>query len=376
VSVAPEDHPPLFRVVQISKVRMNPYVRLLQGTLLQTGIPCSLADGLSPRLVRLWREDNLSAEAKGPPSASAKATLVLHLHWLELLYHTPNRLRSSRLLAAVLSGLRWTKAMGGRVVYTVHNLTPHEQAFPLLDRLANRLLFSWADALHVHDEEARKQVGRIYGADKRIHVIPHGSYIGAYPNECTRPQARARLDLPEDVFVFLCLGQVRRYKGIENLWQAFSQLGDGTSRLVIAGNVHDAQYGQELARTVEGQKGIHLSFEYVPDDQVQYFMNACDVCVLPYRDVTTSGAAILAFSFGKPIIAPALGGFTELAAEGRGIIYDPAAADGLLGAMRAARSADMHSAGQQAWAWAQQHAWPELAPRFVRLYADALKAGN
>jgi beta-1,4-mannosyltransferase len=376
VSVVPEDQPPLFRVVQISKVRMNPYVRLLQETLLQTGIPCSLADGLSPRLVRLWQEDSPAGEVTGPPSASTEPKLVLHLHWLELLYHTPTWLRSSRLLTAVLSGLRSTKATGGRVVYTVHNLTPHEQAFPVLDRLANRLLFSWADALHVHDEEARKQVGQIYGRDKGIHVIPHGSYIGAYPNECTKQEARARLDLPESTFVFLCLGQIRRYKGIENLWQAFSQLGDGTSRLVIAGNVHDAQYGQELAQAVEGQKGIHLSFQYVPDTQVQYFMNACDVCVLPYRDVTTSGAAILAFSFGKPIIAPALGGFVELAAEGRGIVYDPAAPDGLLGALREARNTDMQRAGQQAWAWARQQAWPELAPRFVRLYADALKVGN
>jgi glycosyltransferase involved in cell wall biosynthesis len=255
-------------------------------------------------------------------------------------------------------------------------LTPHERAFPRLDGLANRLLFTWADALHVHDEEARNQVGQIYGRDKGIHVIPHGSYIGAYPNECTKQEARAQLGLAESAFVFLFLGQIRRYKGIEDLWQAFSRLGDRTNQLVIAGNVHDVQYGQELARAVEGQKGIHLSFQYVPDAQVQYFMNACDVCVLPYRDVTTSGAAILAFSFGKPIIAPALGGFVELAAEGRGIVYNPTAPDGLLGALHEARNTDMQGAGQQAWAWARQHAWPELAPRFVHLYADALKAGN
>jgi len=63
-------------------------------------------------------------------------------------------------------------------------------------------------------------------------------------------------------------------------------------------------------------------------------MNACDVCVLPYRDSTTSGAAVLAFSFGKPVIAPAMGSFLELVADGRGIAYDPAESDGLLHAMQ------------------------------------------
>lgn len=371
----PGDHSSPFRVVQISKVRMNPYVRLLQEALQQTGIPCSLADGLSPRLVRLWQKGT-------PPSAEPNQVLILHLHWLELLYNAPTWLGSSRRLVSVLAGLLWARATGCRIVYTVHNLSPHERAFPLLDGLANRLLFSlggtngWANVLHVHDDEARKQVEQIYGRHQGIHVIPHGSYIGAYPNECTKQQARARLQLPESAFVFVFLGQIRRYKGIEDLMRAFLRLSGSGTRLVIAGHLHDVQYGQELARALEHQEGIHLSFQYVPDSELQYFMNACDFCVLPYRDVTTSGAAILAFSFGKPIIAPALGGFVELAAEGRGIVYDPKAPEGLLGALREAQGTDTQRAAQQAWAWARQHAWPELAPQFVGLYADALKAGN
>ncbi|MBM4428726.1 MAG: glycosyltransferase [Chloroflexi bacterium] len=390
MSVVPEDLPLPFKgdleapfhVVQISKVRMNPYVRRLQEALQQEGIPCSLADGLSPRLVRLWQKDNPPSARRLAARVQPEAVLILHLHWLELLYNMPTWLGSSRRLVSVLAGLLWAKATGCKVVYTVHNLSPHERAFPILDGLANRMLFSsvvrgangWADALHVHDEEARKQVGQIYGRQKGIHVIPHGSYIGAYPNECTKQEARARLELAESAFVFLFLGQIRRYKGIEDLLRAFSRLGDRTSQLVIAGNLHDPQYGQALARAIEGQQRIRLSFQYVPDSEVQYFMNASDVCVLPYRDVTTSGAAILAFSFGRPIIAPALGGFPALAAEGRGIVYDPTVPDGLLGALREALGTDTQRAGQQAWAWAQQHAWPELAPRFARLYAEALKA--
>lgn len=349
---------PDYCVLQISKVRMNPYVRLLQEALIEVGIDCSLADALSPRLVQSWNFD------------------VLHLHWLELLYASPHLGRSLRRLLAVVTGLVWAKARGTKVVYTVHNLNPHEQAFPLLNRIANRAVFALADALHVHDEEARRAVARIYGRRDGVYVIPHGGYIGAYPNTCTRQEARGRLGLEDDAFVYLFLGQVRRYKGIEDLVAAFHQLSDDTSELLMAGNVHDAVYGEELAQLTRGRIGIHTWFQYVPDSEIQYFMNASDVCVLPYRDVTTSGGAILAFSFGKPIIAPALGGFPELLADGRGIVYDPAAKDGLLCALQQARSLDVADARQKVLAWATEHSWPALAPRFARVYADVLGTGK
>jgi glycosyltransferase involved in cell wall biosynthesis len=320
------------------------------------GIPCSSADGLSPRLAQSWRG----------------SFDVLHLHWPELLYAAPHLGKSLRLAAAVLLGLAWAKSGGCRLVCTVHNLSAHDQVFPVLNRLANRTILGWADALHVHDESVRDAVAQAYGRQGHLYVIPHGSYIGVYPNRCTREEARERLGLAHNAFVYLFLGQVRRYKGIEELLVAFRQLVAPGSELVIAGNVHDPTYAAQLAGLGRDEARIRTWFEYVRDSDIQYFMNACDVCVVPYRDVTTSGAAILAFSFGKPIIAPALGSFRELVQDGRGIAYSPAAADGLLCALQQARSADMVAAGTKALQWAEEHEWSMLAPRFVRMYIDVL----
>ncbi|MGB9879517.1 MAG: glycosyltransferase [Anaerolineae bacterium] len=347
---------------------MNPYVRLLQEALQKEGIPCSVADGLSPRLVSSWRG----------------MADILHLHWLELLYASPSLARSIRLLAAVLAGLALAKRSGSKVVYTVHNLNPHEQRFPFLCHVANTVLFAWADALHVHHEQAKLDMAKAYPRvmswrEKRghkVYVVPHGSYIGAYPNHCTRQEARAKLGLDAQSFVYLFLGQIRRYKGIEDLIAAFNHLQDDVCQLVVAGHVHDATYAEVLTRLVRGQSRIRTQFEYVPDSEIQYLMNACDVCVLPYRDVTTSGAAILAFSFGKPIIAPALGAFPELASNGRGILYDPEKPDGLLGALQKARLADMGEAGERALDWAKEHEWSHLVPYFMRIYREVWATGN
>ena len=403
-----------YRVLQVSKVRMNPYVRLLQEALQGQGIVCSSESGFSPGLLDSWL-------VQTPPTSQRETTYVVHLHWLELLYTSSTWVRSVRLLAVVLAGLVRGRMRGCKLVYTVHNLNPHEQAYPWLSRIANRVLFSLADALHVHDVEAQASIARKYGRHNGVYVIPHGSYLGAYADGCTRQEARKRLGLADHAFVYLFLGQVRRYKGIEDLVDAFGQLEDRSSFLVIAGNPHDAQYGAELVdrigqphrrdgetlpRPTDGETSprptdgetlprptdgetlphptdgetsrpeIRTWLHYVPDSELQYFLRASDVAVLPYRDMTTSGAAILAFSFGVPIIAPARAGFLELAADGRGITYDPEAPGGLVQALHQARNQDMAESGRKALAWAKEHQWGVLVHRFVEMYADIAQPGR
>jgi glycosyltransferase involved in cell wall biosynthesis len=216
----------------------------------------------------------------------------------------------------------------------------------------------------------------MHGRQRGVHVIPHGSYVGAYPNTCTRAEARERLGLGKDRFVYLFLGLLRRYKGVDDLIVAFEQLDETSSELMIAGRIHDPIYASKLAAHTRDKDAIHTWFEYVQDHELQYFMQACDVCVLPYRDVTTSGAGVLAFSFGRPIVAPALGGFPELCANGRGFVYDAAEPEGLRRALRQARHSDVMEAGKRALAWAKEHRWSALAPRFVAMYRDALGAGK
>ncbi len=350
--------PPL-RVMQVSRVRMNPYVGLLKEALVQMGVSCEVSDGLSPRLIHLWRGQ----------------VDVLHIHWLELLYTSPRLRRRLRLMGSVLSALLMARVERLGITCTMHNVSPHETSFAGMDRLAYRVLLKLAGAVHVHDEEAAQGLAEHFGRRSGVFVIPHGSYIGAYPNACTRKEAHERLGLDREGFVYLFLGQVRRYKGIEELIRAYREVDPKDAWLLIAGNVHDEGYANAL-RDLANRPGIRTWFEYVPDAEVQYYMNASDVCVLPYRDVTTSGAAVLAFSFGKPIVAPALGGFRRLAADGRGITYEPLAEGALSASLIEARAMDLAGASQAALSWAQAHEWRSLAPSFAELYASVSERGR
>ena len=62
--------------------------------------------------------------------------------------------------------------------------------------------------------------------------------------------------------------------------------------------------------------------KFVDDDDVQAYMNASDVVVLPYKNVLTSGAALLALSFMKPVLAPPKGLIPEVVDSSTGALFD------------------------------------------------------
>jgi glycosyltransferase involved in cell wall biosynthesis len=340
-------------IVYISRVQMNPYVALLASAMQKVAsrVTSVVAEDMSPRW--LWQQrDEID---------------VLHFHWVELLY------ASSTWKGVGLKWLRFTstillaKLLGIKVAYTVHNISPHEGENAFLSRLTNQFVFKLADIIHVHDEMTRRAVEARFRRHRGVFVIPHGNYL-SYPNTISKKAARNSLDIAPDQFVYLFLGQIRPYKGVEDLITAFRQLEAADARLVIAGNVHTPDYADRIQDLSEADSRIQLHLGYVPEEELQVYLNASDVCVLPYRHVTTSGAAILAFSFGKAVIAPSLGAFPQIVGTRRGILYEPKEPEALLQALRAVRYLDLESAGRSAYALAEEWDWIEIAQQHLEAY--------
>jgi glycosyltransferase involved in cell wall biosynthesis len=263
---------------------------------------------------------------------------VLHLHWLHPFYEAAKAWRSLLKLSVSLLGLIVLRATGTRIVWTAHNLKHHEQENPVLDRIWTRFVVRRADAIIAHCETARQMVLGEFGLrnSRRVFVVPHASYIGVYDDGVDRAAARRELGVGETAFVYLILGQIRPYKGVLELIDSFQRLEPLDAELVIAGKSLTEE-ATELIRARIGDAGrIKFRPGFVPDDKMQVYMNACDVFVLPYRDVLTSGAAVLAMSFGRACIAPRLGCIRDLLDEKGAFLYDAEDPEGLTDALRAA----------------------------------------
>jgi glycosyltransferase involved in cell wall biosynthesis len=233
--------------------------------------------------------------------------------------------------------------------------------------MARNIVFRFSESIHVHNNYTRKLIEKRYKRKSNIFIVPHGNYIGYYPNKISRAEARHKLGLPEKAFVYLFLGLLRPYKGLEDLFNAFNNLKDPNTFLLVAGRVFGINnYESKLKNLTQSDPRINLVMEFIPDDAIQIYLNACDFFVLPYKNITTSGALALALSFGKPVIAPSLASFPEIVPPELGILYDPSQPDALTLALHQARSWPYSEA--MIFRYARQIDWDKLGIKLAALY--------
>lgn len=298
---------------------------------------------------------------------------VVHLHWLRTFTFRP--LVVLRILAFLLR-LSLLRRCGCGVVWTVHNLYGHEARHPWMERMIATLVARRASRLIVHAPSAAELVAKEFKITDRskIAIIPHGNYIGCYPNEISREEARARLGLPADAVVLLFLGKIRRYKGVPELIETFQSIDGGDARLVVAGSPLNPQVEKEVRDAVRSEH-VHLHPNFVPDGEIQVYMNAADAVVLPYQDVLTSGAVVLAMSFGKACIAAKIGCIPDMLDDAGAILYDPDRSDGLREALKQALAAPDRLArmGEHNAERAREWGWDRVARETDEVYRQAIE---
>jgi beta-1,4-mannosyltransferase len=355
------------RGIVLDDERVNPYGGLLAQALAPHGVRFEPSLTLDPAWVR----------------AQHGRVQVLHLNWLHRFYQDPDpavrRQRFRRFVAALILARR----LGYRLVWTAHNLYPHEQHDPLLDRRMRRLVCMLAHAVIAHCRQAAALLAEHFGRRRGVYIIPHGHFADVYPNTIGREVARAALDLPADAYVYLYFGNIRAYKGVEHLLDVFAALPGERLRLVIAGRVHP-NYGGPLSASAGPLPDRRVVFRpgQVAVDEMQVYFNAADAVVLPFVDTLTSGSAITALGFGRPIVVPRVGCLPELVGgqgsdegQGSGVLYDAAEPSGLAEALDAVRAMDRSDANRAALARARQLSWDGIALQTLRAYGLAADAG-
>jgi beta-1,4-mannosyltransferase len=273
---------------------------------------------------------------------------VVQIHWPSSLYYYPHsRLKTWREVARFDLLLLLLQARGAQIVWTAHNLYPHEGGrASVIHRLGRRVIVALASRVCVHGNGAAKRIMQEFRVNEaNLVFLEHGNWVGFYPSVITREAARERLGIPRDAYVFLFFGGCRPYKNLEHLVRSHRALADD-SLLWIVGRFQSSAYREEVRQAMSGAGGerVKLHDGFVPAADVQLYLNACDVVVLPYKEILTSGAVMLATSFGRPVVAPRMGTLEEVVTADCGVLYNPEAEQGLTQAMRQVRGKKFDSA--------------------------------
>jgi glycosyltransferase involved in cell wall biosynthesis len=224
---------------------------------------------------------------------------IVHVQWLTLLRQD----------------LRWVARLQSDrpVVFTAHNVMPHLGEPDVEER---RRIYTAFDQVVVHTRKGVEQLERYGVPAERIVRIPHGTF-GAPPS--IEPPSGRRL---------LFFGLIRRYKGIDVLVRALSEVPD--ARLVVAGDPLDpVEPLQELAREVGVADRITWRLGYLPDDEVAALMRETTLTVFPYPGgESASGALATALGHGRPAVVTEVLGET-VTEYGAGAVVPPNDPDAL-----------------------------------------------
>ncbi len=274
--------------------RLNPYNAILYGGLTRLGVR---VDEYTP-LRALGRYD------------------VFHVHWPESTFnHT--LVEALATTGTLLAAMDVLARRGARHVWTAHNLKAHEHRFPEPERAFFQRFVRRLDGVIALSAAGLAAVRERYPElrDRPGFVIPHHHYRGQYPDTITRAEARRRLGLPETARVVLFCGRIEPYKNVPALAAAFGALDLPEARLVIAGKPRTDALRRELEAFAARDARLLFHPGRVADDALQVYLRAADLVALPYRDILNSGSAILALSFDRPVLVPALGACAELAEQ-------------------------------------------------------------
>jgi glycosyltransferase involved in cell wall biosynthesis len=284
--------------------RYNPYQDLLFADLPRVGAAAVAVGGLLRHLTR-------AVESPVPG--------VLNVHWTTPVLASVDDDGAARgRVARLEQALTAYRDAGGRLVWTVHNVLPHDARHHEAEVLLARALADHADVVHVLTEATAAAAAPFFRLDpERTVCIPHSSYLGVYPDTVSRAEARQRLGLRDDDRVLLALGRLRPYKGLDRLLDLVEQLhaADPRLRLLVAGALGHQPGSRQLAERLASVPGTMSTTRRVRDDELQVWMRAADLAVLPYLRVLNSGAFLLAETFGLPVVAPRVGALAEREGE-------------------------------------------------------------
>ncbi len=237
---------------------------------------------------------------------------VLHVHWPELFLNSNYFLKALLYSTLFLIVLAIAKLAGKKVVWTIHNLTPHSVKYSKLNSIFWFFYLKIVDGVISLSSANEKKAIDKFGFKSCLPkaVIYHGLYDNAYQNEISCEDARESLGLPIDSKVILFFGQIKPYKNVEKLISEFNKNNGNNYKLLIVGKFDTKEYFDEINNLIETDNIVVVN-KFIPDEEIQIYYNAADLCVLPFKNIFNSGSALLSVTFNTSVLVPYTDNFKE-----------------------------------------------------------------
>ncbi|GAA3597358.1 glycosyltransferase [Agrococcus terreus] len=292
VEVAPRPEREHRRVYSFPNWGENPYVAILQLAARGAGIAFPGSE----------KPDALIGDLEKPSAEG-----VVHIQWTSpFTERARDQAHADETVDRVLAAIDVARAHGRPILWTIHNVLPHDSRFRDTAIRLHRGLAARADLIHTLGSTAQEAIGDLYTLPaEKVRVLPHSSYAGIYGARLDRSSARVEIGAGAATTQALFFGQIRPYKGIEHLFEAARRLhGSATPIEVLLAGKPAPKVRDEVERFVDSEVEVTAALRYLEDDEIAAWFSAADVAVLPYRNILNSGTMHLAATYGLPVMLP------------------------------------------------------------------------
>lgn len=210
--------------------------------------------------------------------------------------------------------VRLFQQLGTKVVFTAHNILPHQG-----NENKNVDVFQKAyhafDRIIVHSQATKEElIQTFHVTPDKIAVINHGILpleydVQVYEDNYHLYDEKYALD---GKIVFSALGYQNYYKGTDLLakvWAETPELRENQHCvLIIKGKVNDSSIDLSV---INGIDNVIFEPQRISDEEFVYLLRHTDVYLLPYRDISQSGALMTVMTEHIPVLVTKVGGLAE-----------------------------------------------------------------
>ncbi|MDP4175502.1 MAG: glycosyltransferase family 4 protein [Bacteroidota bacterium] len=201
-------------------------------------------------------------------------------------------------------------------IITVHNVLPHEETFYC--RLICKWIYIYARKIIVHNGfvyDTLQALLNMHFKKEKICKIPHGNYdyYNKYTDYINISIAYTPKTNSTPLLKMMMFGVMREYKGLDILLKAFSKIEQENVELLICGRakIDYCRKHEALAKELNINSKVTFDWREIPEDQLVQIVSQADILLYPYRKIYQSGALMLAYTLGKPVIVSMAEGFRE-----------------------------------------------------------------
>jgi len=277
-------------------------------------------------------------------------------------------------------------ALKGRIktIVTIHCVRPAQfsERGDVDEKYAGRIA-ELANRVIVHLDSQKSILTRLGVKEGKIRVIPHGTEITDEP----RTASRERLSLPQEPWILLMFGFVKKHKCLHTVLEALARILEKRDDVYffIGGGVapnpkeKDREYAEYINRRIDElgvRDNVIYENKFFPNEDVPYLFGASDIVLFPYyeEDRSASGSMHLSLGARKLVIASRIPKFEELREVCDELLILPYNVDGLERLiLRLIEDEKFRNfIFDRTEVFRRRTSWPEVAKMHISVYRELL----